>query len=151
LKPLVDRSKDPFHWGPNLLVTVTSAVEAFARCLVVELLANSKHRLKHAVYEEVKDGDAVELVAMYLSLRGMGSAPKVFGADRWRSFAQAAKKYRQLLLHECTYLNAGKLEELNKASKEVFEKLVELAGYKEHFDRLVAEAAKVYEGVLVKL
>jgi vacuolar-type H+-ATPase subunit D/Vma8 len=60
-------------------------------------------------------------------------------------------KYRHLLVHECTYLNAAKLEELNKAVREVFERLVEVAGYKERFNRLVTESLRAYKGMSVTL
>ena len=69
----------------------------------------------------------------------------MFGEERWRSFAQAVTRYRHVLLHECTYLNGAKLEELNRACREVLTLLVELAGYKDRFDRLVAEERRNYQ------
>jgi hypothetical protein len=145
LGPIVSRVFDPLHWGPNLLITAISAVEAFARCLVVEELAHVRKTPKVAVYAEVKDANAVDLVVQYLALRKAGKPAKVFGKNPWQSFAQAVKKYRHVVLHECTYVNGGKLEELNRACREVLTVLVELAGYKERFDRLVAQERRTYE------
>jgi hypothetical protein len=144
LGPIVSRLMDPLHWGPNLLITGISSVEAFARCLVVEALAKSRKQPKVAVYEDVKDASAVELVLQYLTLREAGPAVKVFGAVRWRSFAQAVNKYRHVVLHECTYLNGSKLQELNSACQEVLVVLVELSEHKERFDHLVAETHRTY-------
>ena len=145
LGPIVSRVMDPLHWGPNLLITGISAVEAFARCLVVEARARIERRPKVEVYEEVRDSNAVELVLQCLAQRKAGTPGQVFGAERWRSFCQAVNKYRHVVLHECTYLNGAKLEELNRACREVLVLLIELAGYKERFDRLVAEARHAYQ------
>jgi hypothetical protein len=145
LGPIVSRLLDPMHWGPNLLITGISAVEAFARALVVDALAKSRKAPKFDVYEEVKDANAVQLVLQYLALLKAGSPAQVFGVDRWRSFAQAVNKYRHVVLHECTYLNGSKLEELNRACREVLMQLVELAGYKERYERLAVEARRAYQ------
>lgn len=145
LGPIVSRLLDPLHWGPNLLITGISAVEAFARSLVVEALAKSRKAPKVAVYEEVKESGAVELVVQYLALREAGAPAEVFGEERWRSFAQAVNKYRHVVLHECTYLNGSKLEELNRACRVVLGQLVELAGYKERYERLATEARRAYQ------
>lgn len=144
LGPIVDRLEDPHHGGPNLLITAISAVEAFARSLVVEHEARSSARSKSSVYEKYKDDNAVDLVVRYLTLRRLGAPSKVFGGERWRSFCHAVKKYRHVLLHECTYLGWQKLEELNCATRAVLEQLVELSGHKARLERLVAEAKKTF-------
>ena len=54
-------------------------------------------------------------------------------------------------MHECTYLNGGKLEELNLACCEVLTILVERAGYKERYGRLVRDAERTYKGMSVTL
>lgn len=144
LGPIVDRLEDPLHGGPNLLITAISAVEAFARSLVVEQLAASNRRTKTDVYEEVKDDSAVDLVVRYLTLRRLGVPGAVFGVASWRSFAQAVNKYRHVLLHECTYLNWAKLEELNRATRSVLETLAEVSGHKATLARRVAAAKKTF-------
>jgi len=85
LGPIVSRLLGPLHWGPNPLITGISAVEAFARSLVVEVLAKSRKTRKIAVYDEVKEFGAVELVVQYLALRKAGTPADVFGEERWRS------------------------------------------------------------------
>ena len=145
LGPIVSRLLDPLHWGPNLLITGISAVEAFARCLVVDALAKARKTKRIAVYDDVKELNAVDLVLQYLALRKAGPPARVFGEDCWRSFAQAVNRYRHVVLHECTYLNGGKLQELNRACQEVFVRLVGLAGQRERFDRLAAEARRAYQ------
>src|SRR5258706_2794960 len=92
LGPIVDRLEDPYSGGPNLLITAISAVEAFTRSLVVEVLASSNKRGKTDVYNEVKDDNAVDLVVRYLTLRGLGAPGEVFGAAAWGSFAQAGNQ-----------------------------------------------------------
>jgi len=151
LGPIADRLADPLHWGPNLLVTAISAIEAFARCLMVELLATSMRKSKTKVYEGVKVSNGPELVQQYLRLKDWETAPEVFGSARWESYVEAATKYRHLLVHECTYLNATKLTELNAACREMLEKLVELAGYKEHYERRMASARDNYKDITIKL
>ena len=151
LGPIVDRLLDPFHWGPNLLVTRISAVEAFARSLVVELLARSMGKAKMTVYEDVRVRNGPELVQQYLCLRGLGQAPSVFGAEQWTSYLEAATKYRHLLLHECTYLNAAKLQELNTTCETILGKLVDLAGHMARYARLVADSRRAYRGLKVTL
>lgn len=138
LVPIVQRVMDPLHWGPNLLITGISAVEAFARSLVVEARAASEKKRKADIYEEVKETNAVDLVLQYLAIRKSPQPARVFGEQRWRSFCRAVNKYRHVVLHECTYLNAATLEELNRACRDVLVRLIELSGHRALFDQLVA-------------
>src|SRR5437879_7248457 len=123
LKVIVDRLRDP-NIGPNLVVTGVTAVEAFARCVVVEKETAATGVSKTEVYLRYRDARPEQLVGMYLQVIGAGRPKEVFGEQIWDAFLQAVA-YRDLLVHECTYLRMEKLHEINTAANAVLEKLVE--------------------------
>lgn len=114
--------------GPNLLVTHVSAVEALARTLAMHIHARTKADLA-ALYPRYKDRNAKTLVAEYVKARGAGKPSTVFGEETWRLFTYAVE-YRNLLAHECTYLERYKYDPLLHACETVLEGLRQLARLK---------------------
>jgi hypothetical protein len=117
------------HFGPNRLVTSVSAVEALARCLVQHVNARSKEDL-HKSYSRYRNWTATPLVREYLVKRGITDPTAFLEEDNWRLFGYAVQ-FRNLLVHECTYLGLDKFPSLIAACEVVLEKLVKLGNVRE--------------------
>ena len=113
------------HHGPNRLVAAVSAVEGFARSLVVERRAASKAE-RWKLYGEYRNKSAEELVTEYLERRAL---PK-FDDETWRLFGFAVQ-YRNLLVHECTYLGDDRATPLINACFVILHSLAESQGLAE--------------------
>lgn len=111
------------HFGPNRLVTAVSAVEALARCLMQHVGANSKADLRKA-YLRYKDRSAKTLVREYLAKRKISDPTAFLEEDNWKLFGYAVD-FRNVLVHECTYLGFDKFP-LIAACEAVLEKLVKI-------------------------
>jgi hypothetical protein len=120
-----ERLNDPSA-GPNQLVTHVSAVEAFARCLLLHKKASQKSDLIK-VYRKYKHKDPDELVKEYLKLKCGKSPEEFFGVDAWENFRHAVN-YRNLLVHECTYLSNVRFEIFSRACNVVISALAKAAG-----------------------
>ena len=113
------------HANPNRIVTHVSAVEALARSLAMHSHAKSKAELK-AIYPRFRTWEAHNLVAECF-MRRLGKKPaEVLGRETWSTF-RLAVNYRNLLVHECTYLNNEKFEPLFEACAVVFAELEAIA------------------------
>jgi hypothetical protein len=113
---------------PNLLVTNVSAVEALARSLVMHQHASSRQELVK-VYGRFKSREAHTLVSDYL--RSQDKEPKAyFGDTTWAAF-RLAVNYRNLLVHECTYIAVPKFNPLVRACRDVIDGLKRLARLRE--------------------
>lgn len=119
------RIDNPNH-GPNLLVTHVSAVEAFARTLVMHAKAKSKADLEIG-YGRFRDREVKTLIVQYLTDRHGQAPADAFGAVTWRRFGHAVS-YRNLLVHECTYLGQHRYPQLIKSCQDVLHQLAQLAG-----------------------
>ena len=101
---------------PNELVTRVSAVEAFARSLLANLNSSNKQEIlaKHRRFAKL---DATNLIEKYTKL--CATNPKeLFGEEIWEIF-RVAVSARNLLVHECTYLDAQKYLPMEHSSTEV--------------------------------
>jgi hypothetical protein len=116
------RLANPDH-GPNTLVTHVSAVEALARSLVLHNAGSDPS----AQYSKFRNHDPDKLVALFLERIRAGTPAEVLGQDVWQKFRYAVS-YRNLLVHECTYLGQDKYPQLENACQLVLSKLIELAG-----------------------
>ena len=112
--------------GPTRLVTVVAAVEALSRSLIVHSAGRpaSTAEMRH---RQFRDTGAVELVKEVLRLRAAPCADEMFGPDVWRGF-EAALRYRDLIVHECTYIARDAHADLIAAVTAVLRGLIELAG-----------------------
>lgn len=121
--------------GPTRLVAVVSAVEALARSLVVHAPGRPASS-SHFRYQQVRQKAPLELVEEALRLYGSDPAARRYGDETWQLF-ELAHKYRNLVVHECTYLGQDKYSALIAASERVLEGLVIAGG----LPRLVAAQA----------
>ncbi|MBC5783879.1 hypothetical protein H8N03_13060 [Ramlibacter sp. USB13] len=112
--------------GSTRLVTIVSAVEALSRSLVVHAAGRpaSTAEMRH---KQFRHTGPVELVEEVLRLRGAGAAPQHFERDTWELF-EVATRYRDLIVHECTYVGQDRHPYLIAAAEAVLRGLVELAG-----------------------
>jgi hypothetical protein len=118
--------------GPTRLVTAVSAVEALARSLVVHAPGRPASTA-HFRYQQVRLKPPLDRVEEALRLYGAAPAVELYGGETWQFF-ELAHKYRNLVVHECTYLGQDKYPVLISASHRVLEGLVEAGG----LPRLVA-------------
>jgi hypothetical protein len=119
---IVRQRLEDHHFGPNRLVTAVSAVEALTRCLLQHISAKSKDDLRKA-YPKFKDWTAKSLVREYLSRRGINDPATFLEEDNWKLFGYAVD-FRNVLVHECTYLGLDKFPSLIGSCEAVLEKLV---------------------------
>lgn len=110
--------------GPARLVTLVSAVEAFARSLAIHLRADGPGALG-AEYKKLERKAPEWLVAEVFRLNKKGPPAEVLREDTWELF-KLAVGYRNLVVHECTFLGQDKYPSLNKAVEEVLGKLEEV-------------------------
>ena len=111
---------------PNLLVTRVSAVEAFARSLLVHHLASADADAL-SFYGLFRHSGAPSLVEAYFQAKCASTPEALLGTDTWELFGHAVH-YRNLLVHECTYLGQDKTPALIDACRIVLHKLAEVAG-----------------------
>jgi hypothetical protein len=105
---------------------VVSAVEALARSLVVHSAGRpaSTAEMRH---RQFRNTGPVELVEEVLRLRGAPRGALHFEEETWDLFEVAAR-YRDLIVHECTYVGQDRHPYLIAAAQEVLQGLIELAG-----------------------
>ena len=89
----------------------------------------TKAQLKQ-LYGKYRHRETKSLVAEYLASRGHDSPSDFFGPDTWRKFGYAVS-YRNMLVHECTYLGQDKYPHLSQACQVVLDKLTGLASIAE--------------------
>lgn len=111
--------------GTTRLVTMVAAVEALARSLVVHASGrpSSTAEMRHRQFRATAP---VELVEEVLRLRGAARGAQHF-TDDWQLF-EVATRYRDLIVHECTYVGQDRLPHLIAAADAVLRGLIELAG-----------------------
>jgi hypothetical protein len=112
--------------GRNLLIAYVSSLEGFARCIVMHQKAHTKTYLS-TIYPIYKWSDAKSLIEEYLLTRVQKDALSYFGQDIWEKIGFAVE-YRNLLAHECTYLDQDIFVDLIQACDHVLRKLAKLEG-----------------------
>lgn len=108
------------------LVTLVAAVEALARSLVVHSFGRppSTAEMRH---RQFRDLGPLELAEEVLRLRGVARAALYFENDTWPRF-EAAVQYRDLIVHECTFIGPDQSGQLITAADTVLRGLIALAG-----------------------
>jgi hypothetical protein len=101
-------------------------VEGFARCLAMHVRGSTKEELS-AVYPEYRNKGPEELIDEYLSNAQLGDPTAYFGSETWLMFGFAIK-FRNLLVHECTYLADDLSAPLIDACRSVLGKLASSKG-----------------------
>lgn len=108
------------------LVTLVAAVEALARSLVVHSFGRppSTAEMRH---RQFRDLGPLELAEEVLRLRGAERAALHFDGDIWPLF-EAAVQYRDLIVHECTFIGSDQSAHLITAADSVLRGLIALTG-----------------------
>jgi hypothetical protein len=123
LKVAIQRINNPTAYA-NELVTRVSAVEAFARSLLANVDTTDREQVQ-AKHKKLESREATSLVEAYSKLHGV--KPKdVFGEELWETF-RVAVSARNLLVHECTYLDAQKYLPMAHSCTEVLFGLAKLS------------------------
>lgn len=121
----LDRIEHP-GLGPSLLVNVMSALEGFARTVAVHTLVTRGGAVESA-YARLRDVGPVALLAEHVCPAYRTTPDAAFGSDAWGKLPDAVK-FRNLLIHEATYLDGGTCDSLIKAARHVLTRLGEMAG-----------------------
>lgn len=108
--------------GPNLLVAHVAAVESLARSIAL----NPRAGIAVPTYEKLRQKNARDLLAMVARQRDKTPEELFTGSD-WESM-ECAEIYRNLLVHEGTFLRQGITTELVGVCKRVIECLRKLYG-----------------------
>ena len=110
--------------GPVRLLTVVSAVEALARSLLVNIERQGDTDTSQ-VYERHKRKEAHVLIKLLLTAADLPAPSVHFAEDTWILFRHAVN-FRNLVIHECTFLGQDKYPSLIAASEEVLSELVRI-------------------------
>jgi hypothetical protein len=110
--------------APNKLIAYVSAVEAYSRTLLVCMAGNARGAKENA-YERVKYAKPLDMVLEVLASQGVSEASFYEGDDG--ELLRYAVEYRNLLVHECTYLAPDKYRPLIIACERVLSGLDLLA------------------------
>ena len=124
LRVIQDRLKNLYQ-GPNLLVVNVSALEGFARCITMHQHGSSKEELT-AIYPRYRNMGLEELITKYLQAKNE-LAPSFFGQKTWE-MVKYSISFRNLLVHECTYLGQNKYPQLINACEQALGLLAKLEG-----------------------
>jgi hypothetical protein len=115
-----DRMEDPCC-RPNILITSVSAIEGAARAIVLEQ-QSAKGKSVQSTYKKVKWEDPVALIEKWICQEIQKTPEELFSKDCWEEFKWAVE-YRNLLIHECTFLSQSYSIPLIKACENVWNRL----------------------------
>ena len=121
---VIKRRLNELEIGAVKLVTIVSGIEALVRSLIVHLKAQNKTEIQQA-YEKHRNQKPELLVEEYLKHYGYNDCSSFYQDDTWILF-QYAVNFRNLIVHECTYLGRDKYSSLISACEEVLDSLVKL-------------------------
>ncbi len=105
--------------GPNLLVVRVAAVEALARSVALHTIYPNPTEADYAALKFKRCRVLLEDVAL---AKCGSSAAQIFGLADVETL-QCAEKYRDLLVHECTFLRQGYSADLISACDRILQKL----------------------------
>lgn len=121
-----DRIDDDAFNGPNRLVTMVSAVEAYLRCLLVHNSSRNEDE-RRAKYQKVRFAKVGDMLTEVLAHYGITDESTHF-QDHTLELLGYAVEYRNMLVHECTYLGGDKFPSMIQACQEVLCELARLSG-----------------------
>ena len=116
------------HHGPNQVVTAVAALEGFARAIAVKALVRKGVGLEDA-YGQVRNEKPIQLIVDH-ALPALSASVDDFDQQEWDLLPDAVE-FRNLLVHEATYLHGGTCDRLIASAVHVFERLAELAGVRQ--------------------
>ncbi len=113
------RVENPACW-PNQVCNYVSALEGISRALAIEYLVQDEKGLNVA-YAEVARKTAAQIIEQFICPKILKTPQELLG-DHWE-IVQYAEKYRNLLIHESTFLRQGYAVQLVDGCKEAMKKL----------------------------
>jgi hypothetical protein len=111
---------------PNNLVNAVSAVEGFSRMLVTKLLEQKGDDLA-STYKKYRFKNPIELIEKVMEIESISDLDAYFGEDTWE-LLKFAVNYRNLIVHECTYVGQDKAPSMIQACHDALVKLTPIAG-----------------------
>jgi len=112
--------------GPSVLVNAVSALEGFSRAVAVRALVQAGMSVRDA-YVYHRNTGTIDLIAKHIC-PWLHTTPTIaFGARVWKQIPKAVA-FRNLLIHEATFLNGGTCKQLIGASRHCLDRLAALAG-----------------------
>jgi hypothetical protein len=112
--------------GPSLLVNVMSALEGFARAVAVHTRVTNGQPVE-AAYSSLRNVGPVDLIADHICPAYRTTPAKLFDPADWALLPDAVK-FRNLLVHEATFVNGGTATALINAARRMLNRLGELSG-----------------------
>ena len=110
---------DNLECGPNQLCNTLGALEAIARAILLDLkIANGQPQLK--AYAEIKMLNTTNLIKRIC--REKRISPRAMFGQEWELIIYA-EQYRNLLMHEGTYLRGSYSTRFIEACKRVIDKI----------------------------
>ncbi|MEZ4411837.1 MAG: hypothetical protein R2910_02465 [Gemmatimonadales bacterium] len=110
--------------GPSVLVNAVSALEGFSRAVAVHALVQAGMSLRDA-YAYHRNTGTVDLISKHICPWLRTTPTRAFGASAWKQIPSAVL-FRNLLIHEATFLNGGTCKRLIAASRHCLDKLAAL-------------------------
>lgn len=123
LNVALQRIKNP-TCGANQIIQIVSAVEGFARSLAVHRNNLITGEEIDAAYKKLKSKGPKQIIEYICEIEKLNRAD-LFPEEQWELFEYAIK-YRNLLIHECTFLGQDKFPQLIDSTLYIFEKLREI-------------------------
>jgi hypothetical protein len=112
--------------GPNLLIQYVSAVEGFARSVVLDFEVKAGEP-SDVAYKRLQHEGPIKLVRKSIALRMQQEPEIIFGTEVWELF-DIAVQFRNLLIHEAAFLRQGYTAVLIQACKSILDKLADISG-----------------------
>ena len=112
--------------GPSVLVNAVSAFEGFSRAIAVRALVQAGTPAREA-YQFHRGTGTVDLITKHICPWFHTTPTAAFGARVWQQIPEAVE-YRNLLIHDATFLNGGTCKRLIAASQHCLDRLAALSG-----------------------
>ena len=114
------------HLGPSLFVNVMAALEGFARAVALKKALERGDAVGTA-YNRIRNLGPVELLTLHVCPAYDTTPAAAFGDDAWEKLPDAVR-FRNLLVHEATFLHGGTCDTLIGASQHILTRLAEMSG-----------------------
>ena len=112
--------------GPSVLVNAVSALEGFSRAIAVRVLVQAGTSVQKA-YQFHRSTGTIDLITKHICPWLRTTPTAAFGAKVWQQIPEAVE-FRNLLIHEATFLNGGTCKRLIAASRHCLDTLAALSG-----------------------
>ena len=111
---------------PNRVVTAVAALEGFSRAVAVSI-AVAKGKALEVAYGELRWTKPIDLLRLHI-IPGLGVQQHRLGTEEEWAILETAVEFRNLLVHEATFLHGGTALQLEQCAIAFFERLAEVSG-----------------------